>query len=320
MNSKKLAMGKMSQNQIDSNSGTFWEHVDAFRQALLKSFFSILCATLLSLFFYQEIFTFLKAPLEEQPCFHHETINRERVVNHTQTTQLFTLPIKGDVVSASQSVMQRDSLTYLIPPNAFLSFEYTEPKTQLAIFGPLEGMLMTFKLSFWVGLTASSPFWLYFIFSFIAPALTKRSNRLIIPFICSSLVFMFFGFLFAYTLTIPIANEYLTLFNQDIGQNIWSLSNYMDYTITLLLGNGIAFEGLVIGLFLVHYKKLTAEQLIAFRRYFIVFAFIIGAILTPPDILTQLMLAVPLIAFYEIIIVYARVRGKERVLLHTHVN
>lgn len=297
----------MSQNLVDPHVLSFWEHIEELRRVVLKSVVYILSAAILALIFYREILNLFTAPLELSPMEHH-AIRQERVINRSPTTQIFSLPKGGTVLSISHSIIQRDAITYSLPPDTHLTYEYPISDTKLAIFSPLEGMMMVFKLSFWVGLTLSSPLWFYTIFSFIAPALTANTCQLVAPFIALSLVFMLAGFLFAYNLTIPLANQYLSLFNQDIGLNLWSLSNYMDYTITLLLGNGIAFEGLVVGLFLVHYRKLSTEQLLAFRRYFIVFAFIIGAILTPPDILTQLMLAIPLIIFYEIIILYASFR------------
>jgi len=120
---------------------------------------------------------------------------------------------------------------------------------------------------------------------------------------------MFLGGSFAYLITIPIANDYLLLFNQDIGTNFWSLSSYLDYTVILMIGNAISFECAVIGIFLVQQNILSSDTLIRKRRYFIVGAFILGAILTPPDVLTQAMLAIPLMILYELIILYAKFKS-----------
>ena len=89
------------------------------------------------------------------------------------------------------------------------------------------------------------------------------------------------------------------------------LTHYLDYTIFLLLANGLAFELCVLGLFAVHLGLVTAEGLLAKRRVAIVGAFILGALLTPPDVLTQIMLAIPLIVLYEGIILYARLKRSE---------
>jgi sec-independent protein translocase protein TatC len=177
---------------------------------------------------------------------------------------------------------------------------------ELVLLSPLEGILIALKTSFWTGLFISSPVWLYVLSRFILPGLKKHEKSLILPFIAASAIFTLIGCLFAYFITIPIANQYLINFNQNIGTNLWSLGNYLDYSLFLLMANGIAFELGVIGIFAVHLQVLTAEKLTQNRRFAIVSAFIISAILTPPDILTQFLLAIPLIALYETLILYAR--------------
>jgi sec-independent protein translocase protein TatC len=177
---------------------------------------------------------------------------------------------------------------------------------KLLILSPIDGITTTFKVCFFLGLTATSPFSLYYILNFIAPAFEPKYYHLMLPFLIISCLFLTLGFSFAYFFTIPLANQYLMQFNQDIGTNLWTLSNYLDYSIMLMLGNGLAFELAVVALFLVHFRLLTSTQLIHCRRYFLISAFILGAILTPPDVLTQFMLAIPLIILYECIILYAK--------------
>ena len=101
---------------------------------------------------------------------------------------------------------------------------------------------------------------------------------------------------------------YLFNFNDQLGINRWSLAFYMDYTTLLLLSNALAFEIFAIILLLVHYRLLKAYQMKSKRRHVIVAAFILGAILTPPDIISQLLLALPLILLYEMTIIYSYLR------------
>lgn len=180
----------------------------------------------------------------------------------------------------------------------------------LVVLGPLDGFLTALKTSFWVGLVATSPIWTLFILGFIVPALQPKEKRWVIPFIIFSLLFLTMGILFSYYLTIPLANQFLSSFNEEIGINMWTLSSYLDYTLILLLTNALAFELSVILLFLVHYGAISAERLIGLRRYAIVSIFIIAAILTPPDIFTQFMLAIPLMILYEFAILYAKFSSK----------
>jgi sec-independent protein translocase protein TatC len=113
----------------------------------------------------------------------------------------------------------------------------------------------------------------------------------------------------AYYLTIPLSNQYLMVFNASIAQNMWGLSEYLDYTFTLMLAHGFAFECGVLLFICVHLGILKASTLVSYRRYAIFGAFVLGALLTPPDVFSQVMLALPLIGFYEIAIWYAKSRN-----------
>jgi sec-independent protein translocase protein TatC len=181
----------------------------------------------------------------------------------------------------------------------------------LIILNPLEGMIATFKMCFWCGLTATSFIWIFFLIRFIAPALKPNERKMIFPILLTQSVFLLAGLGFARILTIPIANEYLKAFNADLGINQWNLSLYLDYTIGLLLANGFAFQlgGLLFTL--IQYGVISYQTLIKWRRVNIVTIFIISAILTPPDVLTQLLMAFPLMGLYELAIIVARIRQRD---------
>jgi sec-independent protein translocase protein TatC len=196
----------------------------------------------------------------------------------------------------------KEILNFLITPAVAV-------QNGLIVLGPIDGFATTLKTSFWVGLVITSPIWTFFIMKFIAPALHARERNWMVPFVALSLLFLSLGMSFSYFITIPIANQFLSSFNREIGINMWTLSSYLDYTLILLLSNALAFELCVILLFLVHYGRLSASKMIKGRRYAIVFIFILAAILTPPDIFTQFMLALPLTIIYEFAIVYAKIRA-----------
>jgi sec-independent protein translocase protein TatC len=195
----------------------------------------------------------------------------------------------------------KEILSFLVSPTI-------EIQKGLVVLGPLDGFLTALKTSFWAGLVTTSPIWTFFIMGFIAPALNPKERKWVLPFIFFSLLFLSLGMLFSYYVTIPLANQFLSSFNEEIGINMWTLSSYLDYTLILLLSNALAFELSVILLFLVHYGVISSERLIGLRRYAIVIIFILAAILTPPDIFTQLMLAIPLMIIYELAILYAKFR------------
>lgn len=313
----------MKSNQIEAeNEMGFWEHLLALRKTLLQCFLVTVLMMGLCFFYYQEIFTLITRPLyQTEKSLQHKELKKERIQNLGTQEMLFKLPDPSSVpTNASTGVKYEEKeLTYHIPPGGYLDVESAYHKEKLVIFGPIEGMMITFKVCFWLGLVLSFPFILFFLLRFAAPGLKREEMRLAIPCLCLSIFFISAGFALAYFVTIPIANQYLQAFNASIGENLWSLSEYLDYTFFLLLANGVAFEIGLILLILVHLGFLTHETMVAKRRHMVVVAFIVGAILTPPDVMTQLMLAIPLILLYELAIFYAALR-KKRILLNPNMN
>lgn len=191
---------------------------------------------------------------------------------------------------------------------------YLEVPTKLVILGPIEGFNTALKTCFWFSLAATSPLWSFLLLRFLAPALKEQERRLVLPFLLLSALFMSLGLGLAYCVTIPLANQYLFAFNSAIGENLWSLSHYLDYTVLLLLANAIAFEFAVIFLFLIHFGWLSENWLREKRRLMIVLIFIVSALLTPPDVLTQILLAIPLMGLYEVMILYASLKRKNHLM------
>jgi sec-independent protein translocase protein TatC len=194
-----------------------------------------------------------------------------------------------------------------IPPGSYIDVDVVA-KPKLVVLSPLEGMIMTFKICVWLGIVIASPLWIYFVLQFVLPALTLEEKRMIVPFLSLSALFILLGFVSAYYVTVPLANAYLFGFNQEFALNLWTLSSYLNYTLFLMIANGAACEIGVILFMLVHYRIINAEAMRAYRKHMIVAAFIIAALLTPPDVLTQFMMAIPLIVFYELAILYAQFR------------
>lgn len=289
----------------------FWDHVADLRRTLLRALLIVALGMVCSLFFYREVFALLTYPLKNssETALQRLEIKKERIFNSTASHQEFTLPAEiAAPSSTSEGTKEIAPKTYLLPPGGYLEIDRPISQPFLALFSPIDGMIATFKVSFWAGLLLTSPFWAYTMLRFIAPALHPNEKQLLLPFLGLSFFFVTAGICFAYFLTIPIANVYLQAFNSDIGMNLWSLSSYLDYTLVLLVANAMAFELALVLLFLVHLGIVTAESLANKRRHMIVGAFILGALLTPPDVLTQFLLAIPLICLYEASILYAKLR------------
>ncbi len=253
---------------------------------------------LLALCFYRPIVDFFISPLDTGKI-KTEIITQSRITNIGHSSISYYVQDEGKFVT--------------LDPDQSVTVTQSHPQ-KLAIFSPAEGLTTILKVSLWVGMAGSAPIWLYWIYLFVAPALRSTEKRMFVPFALFSLFFSLLGLGFCYTITIPFANQYLEGFNAGLGQNIWGLSHYLNYSLILLSANAIAFESCVILLFLVHYGKVSDIAMRKYRPVAIVTIFILSAILTPPDVFTQLMMALPLMGFYELGILYARFKKRPRVM------
>lgn len=300
----------MSEDEIQ---GSFWDHVEDLRKTLIRVLLVVFCATALSFTFYQEILSFLTLPLsvlnegvkEGSLTATPYQIVRQKVSNTTRAAVPYQVA-EGMRVIAINGVTVMGDRAYVIEPDGWLETEQLKAPDQLILLGPIDGFRTALKACFWFALVASSPLWLYFIFQFIAPALHVTEKSLALPVILFCLIFLVMGMAFGFFVSIPIANRCLFSFNTGIGQNLWTLSLYLDYTVLLLLANALAFELSAILLLLVHYGVVTATWLIAKRRHMYVAIFILSALLTPPDVFTLLLMAFPLCGLFELIVLYAR--------------
>lgn len=296
--------------------GTFWEHVEELRKSLISVFIIISLGFVLAFIFYNPLFELLTYPLDlknkKENIIQYQEIKRERIKNRGQTETIYQVDLGAKPIYYSENVKEIAPGSFLIPKDEYLDIERPFSNHKLVLFGPLDGISTILKICFWVAVIGTSPFWGWIVLQFLAPAIQVKERRILFPFLLASCGFITLGFAFAFFITIPCANQFFQSFNQNIGINLWSLSGYLDYTLFLLFSNGFAFELFAILIFMVHLGFISAESLSNKRRYAIVGSFILGAILTPPDILTQFMLALPLIFLYEIAILYARIRQRKR--------
>ncbi len=298
---------------------TIWEHIEELRKTILRSLVIILAATFLSFSFYQQILSLLTLPLaviangksEGSLVITPYHLTRHRISNPSSGIERHSLGA-GDRVVATEGAQLEDSKLYALSPGGFLEVERLSQPDRLIVLGPIDGFKTVLKACFWFGLVVSSPLWLLYIFQFIAPALYASERRIALPVSMFCMVFLVLGLLFAFFVTIPLANEALFAFNGAIGENLWSLALYLDYTVVLLLANALAFEMSALLLLFVHYGVVTGQWLSEKRRIMYVFIFVMSALLTPPDVLTQLLMAIPLLAMYELILLYARWRQRQR--------
>ena len=156
------------------------------------------------------------------------------------------------------------------------------------------------KLAFLVGLFAGLPVLLVQLWRFMAPGLYQHEKRLLLPFLIATPVLFYAGGLFAYWVVMPIAIKFFFAFATPEVIPLPSVREYLSFFLKMLFGFGLAFEMPVALLLAVRAGLLSPAQLAYFRRYAWVLIFIAAAVLTPPDPLSQMLLAVPMLILYEV--------------------
>jgi len=163
------------------------------------------------------------------------------------------------------------------------------------------------KLAAVVAFIAAMPWVLWQVWAFVAPGLYRSEKRLVAPLMVSSTLLFYGGVAFAYFLVLPTVFHFMVTVAPDGVAVMTDISKYLDFVLTIFVAFGFAFETPVALVLLVKTGFVTPKQLAANRQYVLVGAFVIGAIFTPPDVVSQIMLAVPVYLLFELGIVAARV-------------
>jgi sec-independent protein translocase protein TatC len=156
------------------------------------------------------------------------------------------------------------------------------------------------KVSFFAGLLMAMPFILYQIWLFIAPGLYSHEKKMVIPFVIGGSAMFFIGVTFAYYIVTPFGFQFLITFGSFLYTPFINIEDYVGFFTKIMMGFGIAFELPVFAYFLALLGLVTDRTLKDFFKYAVVIIFVLAALLTPPDILTQLLMAAPLVILYGV--------------------
>ena len=181
-----------------------------------------------------------------------------------------------------------------------------KPVGKLVFTSPGEAFIARVMLAFFGGLFLALPVILYQIWEFVAAGLKEREAKFVKVFAPCSLLLFVAGGLFAYFVTIPISIRFLLSFSTDTIVPMITIKSYISFFGTMLLAFGVVFELPLILMFLTKIGITTPAFLVQKRRYAIVIILIVSALVTPPDFITQLIMAVPLVILYEIGIVVSK--------------
>ncbi len=157
-----------------------------------------------------------------------------------------------------------------------------------------------FKLTLFCGIFFSIPYVLYQTWSFIAPGLYINERKLILPLLVSSSLLFYLGIFFAYYVVFPILFAFLTTTAPSNITVMTDINHYLDFILKLFFAFGISFEIPIATILLIKSNFITIEKLSSNRPYIILFAFFVGMLLTPPDVISQILLAIPIWVLFEI--------------------
>ncbi len=204
----------------------------------------------------------------------------------------------------------------------FVCFSYYEPILNW-ILAPIEATLPTgskmiaielgetfftaVMVSIFAAFFISLPVIFWQLWLFLAPALYSNEKKILVPFVMGATIMFVMGAMFSYYIVVPLGFEFLVEFGSTVVSITPSIGAYVSFFIKIVFGFGIAFELPVITFFLAVIGVVNDQMLKDFFRYAIVLIFIIAAVLTPPDVVSQLLMAAPLIILYGISIIIAKI-------------
>jgi sec-independent protein translocase protein TatC len=181
----------------------------------------------------------------------------------------------------------------------------------LVFISVAEAFFTYMKVAFIAGLILTSPFVLYQIWAFVAPGLYQKEKKYVIPFVLGGSVFFALGVLFGYFVAIPVGFRFLLGYATDFIKPMPSMKEYLSFSIKFLLAFGLVFEFPVALVLLARIGVVNAKMLARQRKYAILLIFIFAAVMTPPDFISQVLMALPLMGLYELSILLSKIFGKK---------
>jgi len=237
--------------------------------------------------------TSTKSSADEQPLMEHIRELRIRLI----------YSLVAIIIGACFSYTYAENIFYFLCKPYFESF----PDSILIGTGPADAFLLKLKMAVVAGTLVSSPVIFYQFWLFIAPGLHKEEKYLLIPFLISSTTLLGIGIWFAYAVVLPFSFAFF--YDQYTSIKITPtirITEHISFTAKALISFGIVFELPILAYFLGRIGVVTSQMLISGVRYAIVVIFILSAIMTPPDVLTQFLMAGPLLILYGISILVVR--------------
>jgi len=232
------------------------------------------------------------------------------LVSNKDDPMVSELQLEGAVVLLEPV---RDPVLHRVIRRAAASSGKSASLDKLVVLSPLDPFIAYLKIAFVVGLFLACPLWLYQAWKFVAPGLYHSEKKVVVPSIGSASILFIGGGLFAYYVMFPLMFDFLV--NKMMPASLtasFTVEKYLSLLLQMTVAFGLVFELPLVLAFLASVGIVQAASLRRFRKYWLIAAFVIGAVLTPADPISQTLMAAPLIIFYEVGIVLASILGKRR--------
>lgn len=240
----------------------------------------------------------LDDPANDQPMMAHLIELRERTVKAA---------ISVLIVFVAMSPFMKEIFDWLSKPLMVA----LPDGAKLLSTGVVAPFMVPLKVTLFCAFVVALPYVLYQFWAYIAPALYKREKRLALPVIVSSVLMFAVGMAYCYFVVFRMVFQFIAGFSPDSVNFAPDIDSYFSFVITMFFAFGLTFEVPIFVMVLNRVGMASAKRLKKIRPYVIVGAFVVAAIFTPPDVLSQLLLALPLVVLYEFGIVLVKVFGRK---------
>jgi len=292
---------------------SFWAHLNDLRTALVRSGIVIGIALIVCLLLSDKLIAILEYPLSRIDMFEKP---QPTVSLQIGSTKLGPYPVTAEQFAglppgeAPQVVFQVGVAKVGQEQVATLKLLPAPPagtptlRVRLHNFGPAEAFFVAFHVALYGALIVSAPFWAFFLGQFFLPALKLKERQLLLHWVGWSVLLFFTGVALTYFGLLPLALRASIEYSHLLGFEAfdWRADEYIGFVAKFIFGMGLGFQFPIIVLLLVKLGMVTHQQLAHYRRHVIVLSLILGAVLTTPEVITQICMAVPLYILYEVCI------------------
>jgi sec-independent protein translocase protein TatC len=260
----------------------FLDHLEELRWRILKALGAIVVGAVVCFLFTGRLLQILTYPYEEAVL----SLENGRA--------------PGAVGAMQQLLEQWFTTSGTAPADSLPQIRQVPPNRRLQSLKPTTYLMVSMEVGLWGGLILALPVVFYQMWLFVAPGLFRNERRVVLPVVAMSVVCFAIGALVAYWLVLPLGLRFFLALEPPGMTSQWAVDQYISFVVRLLLGFGLVFEMPVLSFLLSRIGLITPQLLRRVRRYSIVIIFIVAAVLTPPDPLSQVLLALPLLLLYEV--------------------